>query len=134
MKQNAYIADVAMTPFGKHLDRSLKSLASEAVLGALKDAGLDKSVLEAAWVGNVGAGVISGQVCVPGQVVLRDMGIGTIPGGFGMSPMISIEDSNISWRAPTSPNILDISAPIGVLSENDNASLCSCKNISARMS
>jgi acetyl-CoA acetyltransferase len=79
MKQNAYIAGVAMTRFGKHLDRSLKSLASEAVLGALGDAGLDKSILEAAWVGNVGAGVISGQVCVPGQVVLRDMGIGTIP-------------------------------------------------------
>jgi acetyl-CoA acetyltransferase len=79
MKQNAYVAGVAMTPFGKHLDRSLKSLASEAVLGALKDAELDKSVLEAAWVGNVGAGVISGQVCVPGQVVLRDMGVGGIP-------------------------------------------------------
>lgn len=79
MKQNAYIAGVAMTPFGKHLDRSLKSLAAEAVLGALKDAGLDKPAIEAAWVGNVGAGVISGQVCVPGQVVLRDMGIGGIP-------------------------------------------------------
>ena len=79
MQQNAYVAGVAMTPFGKHLDRSLKSLASEAVMGALKDAGLDKSSLEAAWVGNVGAGVITGQVCVPGQVVLRDIGIGAIP-------------------------------------------------------
>ena len=79
MKQNAYIAGVAMTPFGKHLDRSLKSLATEAVTGALRDAGLDSSALQAAWVGNVGAGVISGQVCVPGQVVLRDMGIGGIP-------------------------------------------------------
>ena len=79
MKQNAYIAGVAMTAFGKHLDRTMKSLAVEAVTGALEDAGLEKSALEAAWVGNVGAGVISGQVCVPGQVVLRDMGIGAIP-------------------------------------------------------
>lgn len=79
MKQNAYVAGVGMTPFGKHLDRSLKSLAGEAVMGALADAGLDKSSLQAAWVGNVGAGVISGQVCVPGQVVLREMGIGGIP-------------------------------------------------------
>ena len=79
MKQNAYVAGVAMTPFGKHLDRSLKSLAGEAVLGALKEAGIDKARIEAAWVGNVGAGVIGGQVCVPGQVVLRDMGIGGIP-------------------------------------------------------
>lgn len=79
MKQNAYVAGVAMTPFGKHLDRSLKSLAAEAINGALTDAGLDKSDLQAAWVGNVGAGVIGGQVCVPGQVMLRDMGIGGIP-------------------------------------------------------
>ena len=41
MKQNAYVAGVAMTPFGKHLDQSLKSLASEAVLAALKDANVD---------------------------------------------------------------------------------------------
>lgn len=68
-----------MTPFGKHFDRSLKSLAAEAINMALKDADLDKADLQAAWVGNVGAGVISGQVCVPGQVILRDMGIGRIP-------------------------------------------------------
>lgn len=79
MKQNCYIAGVGMTPFGKFLDRSLKSLAGEAIEAALKDAGLDKKQLQAAWVGNVGAGVISGQVCVPGQVILRDMGIGKIP-------------------------------------------------------
>ena len=79
MKQNCYIAGVDMTPFGKHLDRSLKSLANEAVKGALKDADLIESDIQAAWVGNVGAGVISGQVCVPGQVILRDIGIGGIP-------------------------------------------------------
>ena len=35
--------------------------------------------MQAAWVGNVGAGVISGQVCVPGQIILRDLGVGKIP-------------------------------------------------------
>lgn len=79
MKQNAYIAGVGMTPFGKHMDRSLKSLGQEAISGALTDASLSASDLQAAWVGNVGAGVISGQVCVPGQVILRDMGVGRIP-------------------------------------------------------
>jgi len=68
-----------MTRFGKHLDRSLKSLTDEAVSMALRDSNLEKKDLQAAWVGNVGAGVISGQVCVPGQVVLREMGIGKIP-------------------------------------------------------
>lgn len=79
MKQNAYIAGVGMTQFGKHIDRSLKSLANEAITTALKDAGMDKEDLQAAYVGNVGAGVITGQTCVPGQVILRDMGIGKIP-------------------------------------------------------
>ncbi|MDG1411765.1 MAG: hypothetical protein P8Q52_13550, partial [Acidimicrobiales bacterium] len=79
MKQDAYVVGVGTTPFGNHLDRSLKSLASEAITEALRDAAIDKADLQAAWVGNVGAGVISGQVCVPGQVVLRDMGIGAIP-------------------------------------------------------
>ena len=31
MKQNAIIAGVGMTRFGKHLDRSLSSLAHEAI-------------------------------------------------------------------------------------------------------
>ena len=48
-------------------------------MSALSDAGVEKNELQAAWVGNVGAGVVQGQVCVPGQVILRDMGIGHIP-------------------------------------------------------
>ena len=79
MKQRCYIAGVGMTPFGKYLDRSIKSLAGEAITNALTDASLNKGDLQAAWVGNVGAGVISGQVCVPGQVILRELGIGKIP-------------------------------------------------------
>jgi len=79
LKQNAYIAGVGMTQFGKHLNRSLKSLAGEAILMALKDANIDKKDLNAAYVGNVGAGIISGQTCVLGQVLLRDIGIGGIP-------------------------------------------------------
>lgn len=68
-----------MTKFGKHLDRSFKSLGIEAIDIALKDAGVEGRDLNAAYVGNVGAGVISGQTCVPGQVILREMGIGGIP-------------------------------------------------------
>ena len=46
----------AMTKFGRHLDRNLKSLVAEAVNGALKDAGLTKEHLEGAWVGNASGG------------------------------------------------------------------------------
>ena len=79
MQQNAYIAGVGMTPFGKHMDRTLKSLAVEAVEQALKDADMDKDSLQAAYVGTAGTAVTVGQVMVPGQAALRSMGIGHIP-------------------------------------------------------
>ena len=79
MKQNAYIAGVGMTRFGKHLDRGMKDLAGEAINAALKDAGIDKGDLNAAYMGSAATGTITGQVCVPGQMVLRSLGIGKIP-------------------------------------------------------
>jgi acetyl-CoA acetyltransferase len=79
MKLNAYIAGVGMTRFGKHLDRGMKSLGGEAIQMALDDAGVDKSAIQAAWMGNAAAGLITGQECISGQVILRGMGIGVIP-------------------------------------------------------
>lgn len=79
MKQNAYVIGVGMTKFGKHLDRTLKSLGAEAVKDALDDAGLGGSDIEAAWMGNAAAPIITGQACIAGQIVLRELGIGKIP-------------------------------------------------------
>jgi len=69
----------AVTHFGKHLDRNMKSLAADAVNGALESAGITKEDLDGAWVGNASWGLIEGQESVRGQVVLRAMGIGGIP-------------------------------------------------------
>jgi len=79
MKMNAYVAGVGMVPFGKHLDRTLKGLAGDAIRLALADAGIEPRQLQAAWMGNAAAGVITGQEMIRGEVVLRDMGIGRIP-------------------------------------------------------
>lgn len=79
MKQNAIIAGVGMTRFGKHIDRGMKDLAGEAINAALKDAGIGKDELNAAYMGSAATGIITGQVCVPGQMVLRSLGIGKIP-------------------------------------------------------
>jgi acetyl-CoA acetyltransferase len=68
-----------MTRFGKFLDRSLKDLGREAVEEALRSAGVEKSQIEAAVVGNAAAGLITGQECIRGQVILREMGFGDIP-------------------------------------------------------
>ncbi|MBN1613986.1 MAG: thiolase family protein [Deltaproteobacteria bacterium] len=69
----------AVTKFGRHLDRNMKSLVAEAVNGALASAGIDKGMLQGAWVGNAAQGLLNGQECIRGQVVLRAMGIGGIP-------------------------------------------------------
>lgn len=79
MKHNVVVAGVGMTRFGNHMNRGLKSLAGEAIGAALNDAGVGPGQLQAAYMGNVAASVITGQVCVPGQVVLRSLGIGRIP-------------------------------------------------------
>lgn len=73
------VIGVGMTPFGKFLDRSLKSLAAEAVQAAANDAGIGLRDLQAAFVGSAVAGLMTGQECIRGQVVLRAMGLGGIP-------------------------------------------------------
>ncbi|WP_043769882.1 thiolase family protein [Algiphilus aromaticivorans] len=79
MKQQAIVAGAGMTRFGNHRDTGLKALAGEAIQAALADAGIDARQLQAAYMGNVAASVITGQVCVPGQMALRELGVGRIP-------------------------------------------------------
>jgi acetyl-CoA acyltransferase len=73
------LVGAGMTRFAKHLDRSMKDLARESIDNALRSANINSSALEAAAVGNAMAGLITGQECIRGQVVLREMGIGGIP-------------------------------------------------------
>ena len=73
------IVGIGMTPFGKHIDRSLKSLGGEAIDAALADAGLEKSEIDMAFVANSMASVVTGQVSVIGQSILRANGFSGIP-------------------------------------------------------
>lgn len=79
MKMNAIVAGVGMTNFGKHLDRGLKSLGGEAVQAALADARIEPDDLDAAYVGNAAAGLVTGQESIRGQVILRGIGLGKLP-------------------------------------------------------
>lgn len=79
MRMDAIVAGVGMTRFGKHLDTGLKALGAEAVKAALSDAGLGVSDVEAAYVGNAVAGLLTGQECIRGQVILRSIGLGKVP-------------------------------------------------------
>ena len=73
------VLGVGMTAFGKFLDRGLKALGGEAIREALADAGVAAAELQAAFVGNAMAGLITGQECIRGQVILRALGLGGLP-------------------------------------------------------
>jgi acetyl-CoA acetyltransferase len=79
MRFRAVVAGVGMTRFAKHRDAGLKQLGAEAARAAVADAGLELGDLEAAWVGNCAAGLVTGQESVRGQVILDAMGVGRIP-------------------------------------------------------
>jgi acetyl-CoA acetyltransferase len=73
------IGGVGMTRFTKQPDRNLKSLAAEAVNGALADAGVSLADVQAVYFGNAVAGSITGQEMVRGQVTLRPFGVHSLP-------------------------------------------------------
>src|SRR5579863_8085067 len=74
-----YVVGVGMTKFGRFLDRSVKSLAHEAIGAALNDAGGTLADIGAAFYANTTQGALEGQLMVGGQVVLRGMGFEAIP-------------------------------------------------------
>jgi len=74
-----HVAGVSMTHFGKHLERSLKDLAGEALTSVLEDANCEKGMLDAAFFGNCVQGHMEGQDMVRGEIALRSAGIEGIP-------------------------------------------------------
>ena len=79
MRCNAIVAGVGMTQFGKHLETGLKALGADAVQRAVADAGISLDDLDAAYVGNAAAGLVTGQESIRGQVILRSIGLGRLP-------------------------------------------------------
>jgi acetyl-CoA acetyltransferase len=77
--EQLYIAGIAMTVFGRHTARPLDDLAREALDGALKDAGCDRTDIGAAYYAGMTNGPLQGQTSIPGQVVFSKIGIEGIP-------------------------------------------------------
>jgi len=76
--RDVYIIGVDTVKFGKHMDKSIKDLSIATATGCLKDAGLNKSDIQALWFANAGWGE-RGQLTIRGQVALKGMGIEGIP-------------------------------------------------------
>ena len=74
-----YIIGVGMIRFGKYLDGSVRGMAKEALELVLKDAGLTKDAVQAAYVSNTFWGMFSNQHSIKGEVMLWDIGMNGIP-------------------------------------------------------
>ena len=75
MAEDVYILGTAMTKFGKYLDKGVKMLTGEALELVLKDSGLQRKDIEAAWFSNSGWGYHSFQHAVRGQVAMSANGL-----------------------------------------------------------
>jgi acetyl-CoA acyltransferase len=87
--RDVWIRGAAVTSFGLHADRSARDLVEEAVDGALADAGVEPHDVQAVFVGNASAGLLSGQESIRGQVVLRRTGL------MGL-PIVNVENADAS--------------------------------------
>ncbi|HQG31282.1 MAG TPA: thiolase family protein [Deltaproteobacteria bacterium] len=76
---NVYVIGVGMNRFGKYLDGSVRGMAKEAVDLVLKDAGLGKNDIQAAYVSNTFWGMFSNQHSIRGEVMLWDIPMRGIP-------------------------------------------------------
>lgn len=76
---DAYIIGIGMIRFTKYPETSVRAMAEDAINLAVKDAGVEKTDLGAAFFSNTFWGMFSNQHSIRGQVVLRGMGIGRIP-------------------------------------------------------
>jgi acetyl-CoA acetyltransferase len=77
--ETIYVCGVGHTPFGRHLEKSVKDLTREAVSFALDDAGAEIAQIEAAYFASATTGALQGQHSIAGQIALRNMGFQRIP-------------------------------------------------------
>ena len=74
----AAVVGTGIIPFGKHEEKSVVDMATEASLLALKDAGVRPAQVEACFFSNVFGARLFGDVTI-GQNVFWELGINKIP-------------------------------------------------------
>jgi acetyl-CoA C-acetyltransferase len=76
--KNTAVIGVGQTKFGELWDKSLRDIAVEAGLSAIKDSELEKGQIKALYVGNMSAGRFSGQEHL-GALVADNLGLKNVP-------------------------------------------------------
>lgn len=107
------VVGAGMLRFGRYPEKGIKDLVRESVNKALEDAGIDKKMIEAAYVGAAVPGIMTGQEQIKAQVTLSAMGIDTIP-------MYNIENAcassssalNLAWTS-VAAGIFDCALVVG---------------------
>lgn len=100
--RDVVICGAGMTGFGKHLDRTITSLVTEALRQALLDAG-EPSRIDAIYYSNVASGLLQGQESSRGQHAIKGNRLGGIP-------VINVENAcasgstalNLAWLSVAS--------------------------------
>jgi acetyl-CoA acetyltransferase len=111
--RSVYVAGVGSTTFGKHLDRSLRSLGAEAIKLALQDSGVGTSAIQAGYCGNALGPMLQEETGV-GQHVLWNVGIAGVP-------IVNVENAcasgstalHLGWQA-VAYGMYDVVIVIGV--------------------
>ena len=83
---DVYIIGVGMIPFGKYLEKSVKTLTAEAVADVLQDADMTVKPIQAVWYSNSLWGYYENQHLIRGEVALY-------PLGFSGLPIINVENA-----------------------------------------
>ncbi len=129
---DVYVLGIGMTPFGRHPDRSAADLGSEAIGLALKDAGVSRKDIEAAWVGHVYQGMAMGQralyaaglsglpianvenACSSGSTAIWDAAMSIRAGAYDVVLALGVEHLSSMFRGALAPDPTDIEAQIGL--------------------
>ncbi|WP_326818611.1 thiolase family protein [Streptomyces sp. NBC_01762] len=108
MSENVFVVSAAMIPFAKHRSSSYVGLAVPPLIDALQGAGIQKSDVDAVYVGHSYGGMMTG------QRITKEIGLGTIP-------TVNVDNACSSgatavheaWTA-ISQGLIDVAVVIGV--------------------
>jgi acetyl-CoA acetyltransferase len=129
---DVYVVGAGMTKFGKHPDRDAVDLAVEAVNEAIRDAGVDRRRIQAAYCGHVYGGMVLGQkvlarvglagiplanvenACSSGATAIREGYLGIRAGEYDLVLAFGVEHLTTRFRGALTPGEEDLEGALGL--------------------
>lgn len=129
---DVYVVGAGMTKFGKHPDRDAVDLAVEAVNEAVRDAGVDRRRIQAAYCGHVYGGMVLGQkvlarvglagiplvnvenACSSGATAIREGYLAIRAGEYDLVLAFGVEHLTTRFRGALTPGEEDLEGALGL--------------------